>query len=71
MFEDSVLQVEFPSWEMWSSRSTELTIKCAKSDEHIVVKDELGGFVVESSDKTKHSQMPETALSSEFHTGTL
>lgn len=62
-------KVEFPSWEMWSSRSTELTIKCAKSDEHIVVKDELGGFVVESSDKTKHSQMPETALSSEFHTG--
>ncbi|KAK5970210.1 E3 ubiquitin-protein ligase hecd-1 [Trichostrongylus colubriformis] len=62
-------KVEFPRWEMWSSRSTELTIKCCKSEEHIVVKDELGGFVVEASDKTKHSQMPETALSSEFHTG--
>ncbi|KAK6057909.1 hypothetical protein COOONC_04534, partial [Cooperia oncophora] len=62
-------KVEFPRWEMWSSRSTELTIKCSKSEEHIVVKDELGGFVVETSDKTKHSQMPETALSSEFHTG--
>ncbi|KAJ1366082.1 hypothetical protein KIN20_026670 [Parelaphostrongylus tenuis] len=62
-------KVEFPRWEMWSSRSTELTIKCIKSEEHIVVKDELGGFVVENSDKTKHSQMPETALSSEFHTG--
>ncbi|KAK6029560.1 HECT-domain protein [Ostertagia ostertagi] len=62
-------KVEFPRWEMWSSRSTELTIKCCKSEEHIVVKDELGGFVVETSDKTKHSQMPETALSSEFHTG--
>ncbi|WKY07585.1 hypothetical protein Q1695_007222 [Nippostrongylus brasiliensis] len=62
-------KVEFPRWEMWSSRSTELTIKCTKTEEQIVVKDELGGFVVESSDKTKHSQMPETALSSEFHTG--
>uniref|UniRef100_A0A158P7N2 E3 ubiquitin-protein ligase n=1 Tax=Angiostrongylus cantonensis TaxID=6313 RepID=A0A158P7N2_ANGCA len=61
--------VEFPRWEMWSSRSTELTMKCIKSEEHIVIKDELGGFVVESSDKTKHTQMPETALASEFHTG--
>ncbi|VDM61213.1 unnamed protein product [Angiostrongylus costaricensis] len=64
-----VVQVEFPRWEMWSSRSTELTIKCIKSEEHIVIKDELGGFVVESSDKTKHTQMPEIALASEFHTG--
>ncbi|KJH41368.1 HECT-domain protein [Dictyocaulus viviparus] len=62
-------KVEFPCWEMWSSRSTELTIKCNKSEEHIIVKDELGGFVVENSDKTKNNQMPETALSSEFHTG--
>ncbi|KIH67050.1 HECT-domain protein [Ancylostoma duodenale] len=62
-------KVEFPRWEIWSPRSTELTIKCQKSEEHIVVKDELGGFVMETSDKNKHSQMPETALSSEFHTG--
>uniref|UniRef100_A0A1I7WSM5 E3 ubiquitin-protein ligase n=1 Tax=Heterorhabditis bacteriophora TaxID=37862 RepID=A0A1I7WSM5_HETBA len=62
-------KVEVPNWELWSARSTELTIKCIKGEGQIIIKDELGGFIVETNDKMKHSQMPESALPPDFHTG--
>lgn len=66
-------RLEIPQWEVSCPRPTELVVKCTARTENpsaiLTIKDELGGFNYESSDKKRHQLLPETTLGPEFHTG--